>query len=311
MLRQHIGRLRLLALLSTAFLLVQLLAGCGNTPRSSAPSSAATSSSPQVRQTLPAQPSAAAQATSSTPAAQSSGLQGPTNFLLATPFHFSSVNGATVDDNGATTPLNANTIRTEITGEMQRLLFVVDSDDNLRVYSPGSAPVAARLTSQSDGSASITYTQTLDSDAGTITIVFSGVLNKGQIAVDYEQQYAPSMLINATPSDVVVAFTTQVKWVAPNQIPAAPSHGQFQMTASGGIALSWLDGQNATAYNVYRQISDQDQQFHLLATVKGTSYTDDSQEAKQHLNDTKGITYAIFSVGPTGVENPGGIIISV
>lgn len=310
MLRQHTGRLRLLTLLGTAFLLIQLLAGCGSIPQSSAPSGASTSSSPQATQTQPAQPSATAQATAPTPAAQSSGLQGPTNFLLTTPFHFSSVNGATVDDNGATTPLNANTIKTEITGEMQRLLFVVDSGDNLKVYSPGAAPVAARLTSQPDGSASINYTQTLDSDAGTITIVFSSVLNNGQIAVNYEQQYAPSMLINAVPSEVVVAFTTQVKWVAPSQIPAAPSHGQFQLASSGAIALSWSAGQNASAYNIYRQISDQDQQFHLLTTVKGTSYTDDSQEAKQHINDTKGIIYAIFSVGPTGVENPGGIIIS-
>ena len=216
-----------------------------------------------------------------------------------------------MDDNGATTQLNAQSVKTQITGELEHLLFVMDSSNNMKVYSPGASPVAVQVTFQPDDSVSLGYTQTLDSDAGTVTILFSGKLSKGQIAVAYEQQYTPSMLINAQASDVDVSFSTRVKWVAPNQIPAAPTNGAFQLTTSGGIALAWSAGQNATAYDVYRLISDQDQQFHLLATVKGTLYTDNSAEAKQHIHDIKGITYAIFSVGPTGVENPGGIVIPI
>jgi hypothetical protein len=311
LLKRSTDRVRRLALAGIALLLVLLLAGCGGAAQNAAQTSAQASPSPQPTQAAATQPASTAQASTPAPASQSSTLQGPTNFLLTTPFNFSSVNGATMDDNGAATPLAASMVKTEITGEMKRLLFVVDSDNNLKVYSPGESPVAAHLTSQSDGSTSIAYTQTLDSDAGTINIIFSGSLNNGQIAVNYEQQYTPSMLINAQASDVYVSFTTQVKWVAPNQIPAAPSNGQSQPTSSGGVALSWSAGQNAVAYDVYRLISDQDQEFQLLATVKGTSYIDNSQETKQNMNDLKGITYVIFSVGPTGVENPGGIVISV
>lgn len=311
MLKRSTDRVRLLALSGIALLLVLLLTGCGSAAQNAAQTSAQASPSPQPTQAVATQPASTPQASTPAPASQSSALQGPTNFLLTTPFNFSSANGATMDDSGATTPLAASMVKTEITGEMKRLLFVVDSGNNLKVYSPGASPVAAHLTFQPDGSTSITYTQTLDSDAGTIDIIFSGSLNNGQIAVNYEQQYTPSMLINAQASDVAVSFTTQVKWVAPNQIPTAPTNGQSQPTSSGGVALSWSAGKNAVAYDVYRLISDQDQEFQLLATVKDTSYTDNSQETKQNLNDTKGITYAIFSVGPTGVENPGGIVISV
>ncbi len=238
-------------------------------------------------------------------------LHGPTNFLLDMPFTFASVNGVTTDNNGATTSLDPTTIKTNVTQELRHLLFVVDASNNIKVYSQGSSPVSAQLTYNDDGSASISYTQTANSDAGSVTILFSGVLSNKQIAVGYEQQYTPSMLINAQPSDIQVSFTATVKWVAPNEIPAAPSNGTSQLTSQGGVALSWSAGQNASAYDVYRQISDLNQQFQLLATIKGTSYNDNSSDAIQNAHATKGITYAIFSVGPTGVENPGGIIISI
>jgi hypothetical protein len=245
------------------------------------------------------------------PTVPSLALHGPTNFLLNVPFAFSSVNGVTTDDSGTTTPLNATNIKTEVTQELRHLLFVVDSNDNIKVYSQGSSPVSAQLTFNADGSANISYTQTANSEAGSVTILFSAALSTKQIGVDYEQQYTPSIVINAQASDIQVAFTAPVKWVAPNEIPAAPSNGASQTTSQGGIALSWSAGQNAVAYDVYRLISDQNQQFQLLATVKGTSYSDNSSDTIKNIHATKGTTYAIFSVGPTGVENPGGIIISV
>jgi hypothetical protein len=188
---------------------------------------------------------------------------------------------------------------------------VVDSSDNVKVYSPGVTPVAAQIQFNTDGSTAIYYTQTVDSEAGTVSITFNGVLLKDQISATYQQQYTPSMLINALESEVAVTFTTHVRWVAADQIPAAPGNGTYQLTSKGGVALSWSVGQNAVAYDVYRLISDQDQQFQLLATVRGTSYIDNSQKAIQNISSIKGITYAIFSIGPTGVENPGGIVISI
>ncbi len=216
-----------------------------------------------------------------------------------------------MDNNGAITPLDANTIKTQITSELKRLLFVVDSGDGVKVYSPGTSPITAQITQNADGSTAISYQQTVDSEAGSVVITFDGVLLKDHITVTYHQQYSPSILINANASDVLVTLTAAVRWVAANQIPAAPGNGSYQLTSNGGIALSWSAGQNAAAYDVYRLISDRDQQFQLLATVKGTAYTDNSAAAIQYVNSPKGITYAIFSVGPTSVENPGGMVIVV
>jgi len=216
-----------------------------------------------------------------------------------------------MDNSGAITPLDAKTIKTQITDELKRLLFVVGSGDGIKVYSPETSPVTAQVTQNADGSIVIDYQQTVDSDAGSVAITFDGVLLKDQITVTYHQQYSPSILINANASDVTVTLTTAVRWVAANQIPAAPGNGRYQLTGSGGIALAWSAGQNAAAYNVYRLLSDRDQQFQLLAAVKGTTYTDNSSEIMQYLNSPKGITYAIFSVGPTNVENPGGVVIPV
>jgi hypothetical protein len=305
-----------LSVLSLLFALA--LVGCGTVSQTPAPAArtpltASQQPGQQVTSTLPPDPSPTASSTTPTPqpTVQSSVLSGPTNFLLNAPFTFSSVNGATTDDNGVTTPLGASTITTEVTQELRYLLFVVDSSNNMKVYSRGASPVAVQLAFNPDSSVTISYTQTENSDAGTISILFSALLSQKQIEVSYEQEYTPSMLINAESSDVVVVFFTHVKWVTPDQIPAAPGNGTYQSTKQGGIALAWSAGQHAVAYDVYRLISDQDQQFQLLATVKGTAYVDNSTEARQNVNATKGITYAIFSVGPTGVENPGGIVLAV
>jgi hypothetical protein len=311
-----------------ALLLAQALVGCGSATLAQADANAGTPAATAVGQMTPGTGSQATDtpATTAVPTSQpSSGqttptpqstvpplvLHGPTNFVLKLPFTFSVVNGATNNDSGVTTPIDPSTIKTNVTQELQHLLFVVDSSNRIKVYSQGTAPISAQLTYNADGSAAISYTQTTDSEAGTVTLLFAGVLSKQQIAVRFEQQFNPSIMINAQASDIVVVFTAPVQWVAANEIPAAPSNGNSQFTSQGGVALAWSAGQNASAYDVYRQISDVDQQFHLLTTVKGTSYSDNSPDAIKNLHSTKGMTYAIFSVGPTGVENPGGIIISV
>jgi len=301
-----------------SLLLVLVLVGCGSVAQAQVPVvrtplTASLQPGQQASNTPTPVSSPTAQPATLTPqpTAQPSVLSAPTNFLLNAPFKFSSVNGATTDDNGVTTALDASTITTEVTQELKSLLFVMDSSDAMNVYSRGASPVAVQLAFNPDSSVTLNYTQTENSDAGTISILFSALLSKKQIEVSYEQEYTPSMLINAESSDIVVVFTTQVKWVTPAQIPAAPGNGTYQSTSQGGIALAWSAGQHAVAYDVYRLISDQDQQFQLLATVKGTAYVDNSTEARQNINATKGITYAIFSVGPTGVENPGGIVLSV
>jgi hypothetical protein len=307
-------------LLFIALLLTQGLVGCGSASQAQAsavnrtPTAAARQASPAVTSTPTATPTQGS-STQTTPTPQSTVpapvLHGATNFLLNAPFAFVSANGATTDDSGASTPLDAATVKTEVTQELKHLLFVVDDSDNIKVYSQGAKPVSVQVAYNADGSATLTYTQTADSEAGSISILFSGLLSAKKIEVSYEQQYTPSLMINAQASLIEVAFTAQVQWVSPSDIPAAPSNGAYQLTSQGGVALSWSAGQSAVAYDVYRLVSDQNQQFQLLTTVKGTTYSDNSAETIQNVHATKGITYAIFSVGPTGVENPGGIIISI
>nr|BBH95427.1 hypothetical protein KTA_36260 [Thermogemmatispora argillosa] len=244
------------------------------------------------------------------PAWDSADLHVPGNFVLVLPLQFTLARGVVISDSDVT-PLDEQTIRNEITEELRHLLFVIDSNSTMKVYSPGVPPVSAHLGVAANGGVQITYSQNIDSQAGTVSITFEGTLLKEQLTVHYEQYYNPSALINANASDVVVTFSTRIRWIAPGEIPAAPRNGSYHFDANGAIILTWQSGQHAVAYEVYRQISDLDQQFHLLATVKGTSYTDSSSLAHQNLHSMKGITYAIFSVGPTGVENPGAIVIAI
>ncbi|HEY0755904.1 MAG TPA: hypothetical protein VGD98_18245 [Ktedonobacteraceae bacterium] len=313
------ARAQLCILLCTLLLLIQGLVGCAAASQAQVD----TASPASQASTDPATPTTTAQ-TAQTPARSASPastptsgsttpalvLHGPTNFLLNVPFDFSTVQGVTSDANGATISLDPATLKKQLIQELHHMLFVVDGGNNIKVYTQGASPISAQLTFNDDGSASITYTQTANSEAGTVSIFFAGMLSEKRINVQYEQQYKPSIMINAQSSDVVANFSAPVQWVTAREIPAAPGNGSYQMTGQGGIALSWSPGQNAVAYDVYRLISDQNQQFQLLATVKGTTYIDNSAAAMQNVHATKGITYAIFSVGPTGVENPGGIIIS-
>jgi hypothetical protein len=311
-------------LLFITLLLAQGLVGCGSASQAQAssvdktPTAATHQASPTSGSPVASTPTATptqGSSTQTTPTPQATVaapvLHGATNFLLNAPFAFSSANGATTDDSGASTPLDAATVKTEVTQELKHLLFVVDDSDNIKVYSQGEKPVSVQVAYNPDGSATLNYTQTADSEAGSISILFSALLSAKKIEVSYEQQYTPSLMINAQASLIEVDFTAQVKWVAPDDIPAAPGNGAYQLTSQGGVALSWSAGQNAVAYDVYRLVADQNQQFQLLATIKGTTYSDNSSETIQNIHATKGITYAIFSVGPTGVENPGGIIISL
>ncbi len=283
------------ALFLTAIFFLQTLVGCAD---SSSPAKQATSQGQHAQSYGPVAP---------TPTLAPSALHGPTNFQLRTPLNFSAVNGTSTDDSGNSTPIDAQTIKTGATTELQGLLFEVNKDNTVNVYLPGdSSPIKAQVTQRPDGSTAINYTQQITS----ITINFAAALYKDQIIANYEQQYTPLITENANATDVVVSFTTHVRWILAKQIPTAPDNGQYQITKNGAVDLSWDPGQNAVAYNVYRIFPDQDQQFQLLGTVKNTTYNDKSAQIPQKLS-TMGIAYAIFSVGPTGIENPVDAVISI
>jgi hypothetical protein len=239
-------------------------------------------------------------------------LQGKSNFVLDAPFNFSNVNGVTTDNNGAPTPIAQNTVESGITSELQHQLFVVTNGSDIQIYSQGSTkPVKAQVTQLTNGSIDVGYTQENDTAMGSTNITFDGTMLNDQISVQYQQSYTPTIVSNGTQSDVAVAFSAKVQWVTPSQIPASPINGRFQFTSANAVALAWDTGKNAVAYDVYRLIPSQDQTFAFVATVKDTTYTDTSAVAWQNAHTSTGITYGIFAVGPTGVENPAGLAIPV
>jgi hypothetical protein len=292
--RNRRDTIHVFVLLFAAIFLLQILVGCTD---SSSPTS--------TKQTTTSQPIYGPAAP--TPTLAPSALHGPTNFQLRTPLNFSTVNGTATDNSGVNTPIDAKTIKNGITTELQRLLFVVGNNDAVNVYLPGAtSSIKAQVGQRSDGSTTIDYMHTVDS----VKILFAAALYKDQIIVRYEQQYSPLITENAKATDVQATFTTHVRWIATDQIPTAPDNGQYQITKSGAISLTWNAGHNAVAYHVYRILPAQDQQFQLLGTVKNTTYNDKSvQNPKQLL--TMGVAYAIFSVGSTGIENPVDTVISL
>jgi len=286
-----------LTLLLTALFALQTLAGCADS--SSTPTQQTASQTQQQKQTYGP--------VAITPTLAPSALHGPAKFLLLTPLNFTAVSGTTMDTAGNSTPLDAKTIKTGISAELQRVLFVVANNGTVNVSLPGTTtPIQAQVTQHPDGSTAINYKHQADS----VIIQFAAALYKDQIIVNYEQQYSPLITENANASDVVVTFTTHVRWVPAAQIPAAPANGQYQITQNGIVNLTWDAAQNAVAYHVYRMFPDQDQQFLLLGTVKDTSYNDKPAQLAQKLS-TMGIAYAIFSVGSTGIENPSDAVISI
>lgn len=289
------------ALWLTAILFFLLTAGCGTAAPARSPSE--TPAVPPASQGPAYGPGL--------PPLQPSALHGPLNFLLRTPLNFSSVSGSSTDGNGKTTRLNADVIKDGINDEFKHLLFMIDSNESVKVYNPGATiPTTAQITQNKDGSTAITYTQTTSSEAGSFVLLFDGVFVKDHVSAVYEQRYSPLLISSASASNVTVAFTAPIRRVAASEIPAVPASGTYRITSSGGVALSWRAGQRAVAYAIYRLIPARDQQFQWLSTVKDPSYNDNSPEAVQNAHLTPGIAYAIFSLGPTGVENPSDMVIS-
>jgi hypothetical protein len=293
----------------TAILLLQIVVACGAAPPS------ATVYGPRVATHAPVVSSPTATATATAvPTSNPSplALHGPTNFLLSNAFSFALAKGTTTDSTGANSDIDAGTVQTGVTTEFKHVLFVVDSHNTIKVYSPGaSAPVSTQVYQHDDGSVVIQYTQVVSS----VTTTFNSTLSGSQITVIYQQTYAGQAsttdpVANAG-STIAATFTTQVQWVAPDQIPTAPENGKYQLTSDGGATIAWSAGQNAHGYDVYRLIANVDQQYQLITTVTTTSYSDESASAKQYDHVSPGIGYAVFSIGSTGVENPSDVTITV
>jgi hypothetical protein len=296
-----------------AIFLICALTGCTSSPQNNVVSLSPTSVQQHTRPVAASPTSQQPYGPQLTPlpTLPPSALHGPTNFVLRTPFTFSDASGTTRDGSGTSTALTENTVKTEISKELEHLLFVVTSDNTVTIYSPDTGePIKATVTQRSDGSTALDYTQSANSTSGSLAITFNSAIFKDQIIANYRQQYSPVITSGGSASDVTVSFTTHIQWVSTEQIPTAPKNGTYQLTDTS-IALSWQAGKNASKYDIYRIIPGQDQQFQFLDTIKETTYRDINMEAVKQAQTKAGIAYAIFSVGPTGVENPGYMAIAV
>lgn len=305
---------RLFALSLTALFLLQTATGCGTPPSNTQASSPTAHASSVQSSASPTPSSVLTPIPTSTPKSTplpATALHGPTNFLLDQSLNFSSATGTATDNSGSTTQLDAATIEQGVTVEFKHLLFVVSKDDVVKVYSPGAtSATSTEVDQRPDGSTAIAYTQV----EGTVTVQFSSAIYNDQIIVSYEQTYSAEASANdplaSEGSDVTVNFTTHVHWIDAKEIPTAPTNGQFKVSQKS-VDLSWSAGQNVAGYDIYRLIPNIDQTFQLISHVTGTSYNDTSVDGTDNANSTNGVAYAIFAVGPTGVENPSNVIISI
>lgn len=282
-----------------------MLGGCGQSTSSSVSIAAAATATP-----LPPTPTSISTPTP-TPLPPTSivSLQGPTNFILNNTLTFSQASGTGMV-NGATTQISSDTVERSVIATFQHTLFVVDSNNNIIVYTDSSpSPVQASTSKNADGSVSIRYTKS--SNAGTTT--FDGTLAGNQMKATYTTDFISGTTVNGQTfsggSTSTSTFTTQVKWVSASQIPSAPTNGRYQLTSNGGVSLTWSG--NAPGYNIYRFVLTDSRGFQFLAKTSSNSYLDESQTTINNAQTITGISYDIYAVGPTGIENPSGITLSV
>jgi hypothetical protein len=211
--------------------------------------------------------------------------------------------------NGSSYQLDTNTIEGTVTTTFDHTLFVTDSSGNMTVYSSGFDATPAQVTQNADGSTSITYSQS----SNAVTTSFNGTLSGDQMTVTYQQQSMGGTTVG-DPSqeyiggtDVSATFSTTVNWITSDQIPAAPTNGQYQLSSDGGVILSWApssSGGTVTGYNIYRTVFGVDTQPRLIESTTDTSYTDESAGAIQNAQSLTGVLYEIYAVGTSNIENP-------
>lgn len=313
-------RWRKFQIITTAFgiiLIATLLSACGqSTTGQTAVSTSAVTPTPTPQLLTPTPtlmptptPTPTPEPPTPTPTPTITRLQGPTNFILNNTLNFSQASG-TGSTNGVTYQLSSNAIEQSVVSTFQHTLFVVDSNNNITIYSSGScSPISANTNTNTDGSVTISYNKSCKS--GTVT--FDGTLTGNQMKASYITNFAAGTVVNGQTfsggSATTSTFTTQVRWVSSDQIPSAPTNGHYQLTSDGGVALTWSG--NAAGYNIYRFVLIEGKGFQFVTKTSSTSYTDESPAATRNAQTIAGIAYAIYAVGPTGIENPSSVTISI
>lgn len=208
---------------------------------------------------------------------------------------------------------------TEEENAFKHVLFEIDPGGTSYVIdgNVSSTPVEASVTPGSDGSLNISYYEQAGGAANT-SIQFNGVLsNQGTMNARAIVDQAGGTVASGTEylgaSSGTYYFTGLADKVSPGDLPNPPSGtGQCGWTSDYGIWLTWgapSDGSTPSSYDIYEFVAEVKPPLFYLGRVSTTGVTDNSGTTRE--NDASIISYTVYSVGPTGLESPTGVTVTV
>ena len=208
---------------------------------------------------------------------------------------------------------------TEEENAFKHVLFEIDPGGTSYVIDGNlsSTPVEASVTSGSDGSLNISYDEQAGGAAST-SIQFNGVLSsQGTVNARAIVDQAGGTVASGTEylgaSSGTYYFTGLADKVSPGDLPNPPSGtGQCGWTSDYGIWLTWgapSDGPTPSSYDIYEFVAEVNPPLFYLGRVSTAGVTDNSGTTRE--NDASIISYTVYSVGPTGLESPIGLTVTV
>jgi hypothetical protein len=231
----------------------------------------------------------------------------------AAPFDFELDQGFT-----SFSPENQTTM-VEEENAFKHVLFEIDPTGTSYVLDGNLSPtpVEATVTPDSDGGLDISYYEQAGGAAST-SIQFKGVLSSsGTMNASAIVDQAGGTVAEGTEylgaSSGTYDFTGPADKVSPGDVPYPPSGGgQCGWTSDFGIWLTWgapSNGPAPSAYDIYEFVAEVNPPLFYLGKVTTAGLTDNSGTTRG--NDASIISYTIYSVGPSGLDSPTGLTITV
>lgn len=201
----------------------------------------------------------------------------------------------------------------------KHVLFEIDPGGTSYVIDGNLSPtpVEASVTPGSGGSLNIAYDEQAGGAAST-SIQFSGVLSAdGTMNARAIVDQAGGTVAEGTEymgaSTGTYYFTGVADKVSPSDVPNPPEGGgQCGWTSDYGVWLTWgapSEGPAPSAYDIYEFVAEVNPPLFYLGRVTAPGVTDNSVTTRG--NDASIISYTVYSVGPTGLDSPTGVTITV
>jgi hypothetical protein len=229
------------------------------------------------------------------------------------PFDFELTQGFT-----SFSPPGDQAAATEEENAFKHVLFEIDPGGTSYVIDGNLSPTPVPATvSPASGGLNIAYYEQVGGAAST-SIQFGGVLsNDGTLNARAIVDQAGGTVAEGTEylgaSTGTYYFTGPADKVSPDDLPYPPvGGGQCGWTSDFGISLTWgapSNGPAPSAYDIYEFVAEANPPLFYLGRVNTAALTDNSGTTRG--NDASIISYTVYSVGPTGIDSPSGITITV